>query len=186
MKKTRLITTLILALACVFCMGMFAACGDTGEDDDTGDTGDTTVEITAEGTGYASWGYECNFLLQEWSDGAVDLYITHYMEGQASMLVTFGGTVTKGTDSDGDSYVQIVLTSCVATMEYEGETTEYDLGYDLDNDTYSTFTTYTLSSTGYTITITYSMFGYYDLTPSIEVSETSSPTDATSWIEQYI
>lgn len=200
MKKAKFLIAALMAAVCATGLAAFAACEGTEEEDttsetstSTGESADTSTdpEVVAEGTGYASWGFECNFLYQEYNTGDVYVYVTHYMEGSSSIEVIFEGSVEKGTDDEGDAYVTLTLSSFTALMEEDsGEIVEVDeslFSYDLSDPTYSTMTTYTVSGTyDYTITLTYNMFGYYTLTPSIEVSETSSPTDPDAWVTQYI
>lgn len=169
MKIKKLLIAISLAIATVFAVCAFAACGDKEPED-------TTPYVVAEATGHADWGYKIELLYQEYSDGNVVVTIAYYgYEGGTDMAETDKGTIQKGTDEDGDPFVKLTM----STIEMGGETSTSTIDPMTTN-------TYDQSTGAYTITYNWSLFGYNTQSVTLDVVKVSTPTNVTTWLAQYI
>lgn len=171
MKKL-LSIAITLALAAAMCLSL-TACGESGP------------KVVAEGVGHTEWGMVMDLLFQESSDGTYTCYMTCKYEGQSDSEVIFHGTVSKGTDADGDP----IVTCTVDSAEMIGDTGEGFTTQDgsswIDETEFST-NTYDAATGAYTLPFEFSLFGYTPLTVNIDVAKVSSPSDAEAWASQYV
>ena len=174
MQIKKLLASCALAAAAAATAIPFAACNEGGADN--------ADKVVSEAIAHTEWGYAVEMLYQEYGDGSVTIYEACYMEGQADAKIVYEGNVVKGTDSDGDPLVTLTITSATSYTA-EGSADAMDIA--VTNATQTT-NTYDTATGDYTIAFEFSLFGYTTLTVNFEVASTDSPTDAETWLSQYI
>lgn len=183
MKRKSFFSAKTLLLVGAMTLGL-ASCGTPAEEptptEDAGNVNTADVVI-AEGVGHTEHGYELDVLLQEYESGKVQLYLAFHGGGQGGgHYIEYTGTIEKGVDEDGDGLVSLTLESEPSRVSYEEsrETMSYNYGVQTTN-------TYDPETGAYSIPVQLSMFGYADLSATIDVATVTTPTDVEAWYEQY-
>lgn len=152
--------------------------------------GSNGPSVVAEGTGHAEHGMILDMLYQEYSDGTMKVYQAN-VYGESQSLIRFEGQVNKGTDEDGDSLVTVVVEKAIYVTDEEtaseigvpsvsDATADYVLEDPIETNTYN-------PDTGeYTLPFEWSLYGYLNLTASIEVKPVSEATDPKTFISSYV
>lgn len=166
-----------LFLASLMLTGL-TACGSKG----------TTV--VAEGTGHTEHGMVLDMIYQEYSDGTMKVYQAN-IYGDSQALIRFEGKVNKGVDQDGDPLVTVVVEKAIYVTFADAASdmnvpTVSDATADYVLDEPITTNTYDASTGEYTLPFEWSLYGYTNLTASIEVKPVSTPTEPKDFLSKYI
>lgn len=147
-------------------------------------------KVVAEGTGHTEHGMVLDMLYQEYSDGTMKVYQAN-IYGESQAVIRFEGKVNKGVDEDGDPLVTVVVEKAIYITDESAAT---EIGVSAVSDATADYVledpietnTYNPDSGEYTLPFEWSLYGYLNLTASIEVKPVSNGTEPKTFLATYV